>query len=169
MSQVLDILQVGDPILRKICVPVTTIDDELLNFLADMKETLKQGGIGLAAPQVGRAIQLVTIDIPLDDISTTYICINGERKRLADIMPFDFINPEITPYGPKAYFTEGCLSIQDVYERIRRRSKIRGTFTLLDGTSINLECNGLLARCIQHECDHLKGILFTDRIGQEPD
>lgn len=168
MPKILEILQIGHPVLRQTSAPVEHIDEQLLELLTDMKETLRQGGIGLAAPQVGYSIRLVTIDIPAEEESTTYISVDGERKTLADIMPLDFINPEIEPYGPKSLFTEGCLSIEDVYEPVKRRSKVKAKLTLIDGSTLNLECNGLLARCLLHECDHLDGILFTDLVGQEP-
>jgi peptide deformylase len=168
MAKILEILQYGHPTLREVCAPVQVFDEELATLLEDMKRTLKEGGIGLAAPQVGRPIQLITIDIPSSDKTTTYISVNGERCQLEDIMPLDFINPVIEPYGPKSTYTEGCLSIRDVYAPIKRRSKVRAILPLVDGRTLKLECNGLLARCLQHENDHLHGILFTDHIDKEP-
>ena len=90
---ILDILQYGHPLLREECSPVVHINKDLLSFLDDMQETLAQGGIGLAAPQVGRAIQMVTINIPPTDATTTWLEVDGRPATLAQIMPLNFINP----------------------------------------------------------------------------
>ncbi len=169
MSQILEILQIGHPVLRQTSAPLQRIDDSVRALLAAMKTTLAQGGIGLAAPQVGYPVRLVTIDIPPEEDSTTFITVNGEPKTLADIMPLDFVNPIIEPYGPQELFTEGCLSIQEVYEPVSRPTHVKVRMNLMDGTPITLDCNGLLARCLQHECDHLEGILFTDLIAKRGD
>ena len=90
---ILDILQYGHPLLREECGPVVHINRDILSFLDDMQETLAQGGIGLAAPQVGRPIQLVTINIPSTDATTTWLEVDGCPTTLSRIMPLNFINP----------------------------------------------------------------------------
>ena len=167
MPKILEILQIGHPVLREISAPIKRIDESVLALLANMKATLAQGGIGLSAPQVGHPVRLITIDIPAEEESTTFIEVNGEPKTLKDIMPLDFINPSIEPYGPQSLFTEGCLSITEVYEPVSRHSHAKVRMTLMNGHVITLDCNGLLARCLQHECDHLDGILFTDHIKEQ--
>lgn len=98
---ILDILQYGHPALREKCSPIVHINSDILSFLQDMQETLAQGGIGLAAPQVGRPIQMVTINIPLTDTSTTWLEVDGSPATLAQLMPLNFINPVLHPFGKK--------------------------------------------------------------------
>lgn len=164
---VLHILQYGHPLLREVSTPVIHITDEIRNLLIDMEETLKQGGIGLAAPQVGFSLQLVTINIPPTEESTTWLEIDGHPATLADIMPLNFINPNLFPFGKKVSYKEGCLSIAKVYADVKRRQYVKGTLTLIDGRTIHIKCNGLLARCLQHETDHLHGGLFTDLVDDD--
>lgn len=164
---ILDILQYGHPLLREECSPVVHINKDLLSFLDDMQETLAQGGIGLAAPQVGRAIQMVTINIPPTDATTTWLEVDGRPATLAQIMPLNFINPVLHPFGRNVPYREGCLSITKVYADVLRRSCVKAILTLMDGRTVTIKCNGLLARCLQHEVDHLHGGLFTDLVSPE--
>ena len=161
---ILDILQYGHPLLREECGPVVHINRDILSFLDDMQETLAQGGIGLAAPQVGRPIQLVTINIPSTDATTTWLEVDGCPTTLSRIMPLNFINPNLHPFGKKVPYREGCLSITKVYANVMRRSCVRAVLTMMDGRTVTVKCNGLLARCLQHEVDHLHGGLFTDLV-----
>lgn len=164
---ILDILQYGHPALREKCSPVIHINRDILSFLNDMRETLAQGGIGLAAPQVGRPIQLVTINIPLTDASTTWLSVDGQPAALARLMPLNFINPVLHPFGRKVPYREGCLSISKVHADVMRRSCVKAVLTLMNGRTVTLTCNGLLARCLQHEVDHLQGGLFTDLVSPQ--
>ena len=164
---ILDILQYGHPLLREECSPVVHINKDLLSFLDDMQETLAQGGIGLAAPQAGRPIQMVTINIPPTDTTTTWLEVDGRPAALEQIMPLNFINPVLHPFGKKVPYREGCLSITKVYADIMRRSCVKAVLTLMDGRTVTIKCNGLLARCLQHEVDHLHGGLFTDMVSPE--
>ena len=109
------------------------INKDLLSFLDDMQETLAQGGIGLAAPQVGRAIQMVTINIPPTDATTTWLEVDGRPATLAQIMPLNFINPVLHPFGRNVPYREGCLSITKVYANVLRRSCVKAILTLMDG------------------------------------
>lgn len=164
---ILDILQYGHPLLRKECSPIVRISSDILSFLDDMQETLAQGGIGLAAPQAGRPIQLVTINIPVTDSSTTWLEVDGRPATLAQLMPLNFINPVLHSFGKKAPYREGCLSITKVYADVMRRSCVKAVLTLMNGRAVTIKCNGLLARCLQHEVDHLHGGLFTDLVSPQ--
>ena len=139
---ILDILQYGHPLLREECSPVVHINKDLLSFLDDMQETLAQGGIGLAAPQVGRAIQMVTINIPPTDATTTWLEVDGRPATLAQIMPLNFINPVLHPFGRNVPYREGCLSITKVYADVLRRSCVKAILTLMDGRTVTIKCHG---------------------------
>jgi peptide deformylase len=90
--------------------------------------------------------------------------VNGEDAKLEDIMPLILINPDFEARGEKERMEEGCLSIQDIRAEVKRSTVVKGTFGFLDGSEIELEADGLLARVIQHETDHLNGVLFVDRV-----
>lgn len=162
---ILEIVQYGNPVLRKKCRPVEVIDDELLEFVQDMNETMiDANGVGLAAPQVGRDIRLAIVDVSHDPDCVSFLKVNGEDAKMEDVMPLVFINPELDLDGPKESDSEGCLSIHDIRANVRRPSIVRAKLPQLDGSVIELESDGLLARAIQHEVDHLNGVLFVDRI-----
>ena len=140
---ILDIRVLGDPILREDTEPVGDITDGLRALARDMFDTMYLAkGIGLAAPQVGRSERLAVIDV--------------EDQR------FVIINPEVIHAEGKAKAEEGCLSIPDVYGDVERPAKVRVRATNLDGRQFEVEAEGLLARCLQHEIDHLHGKLFID-------
>ncbi len=164
----LNVKQYGDPVLRAVSAPVEHITDDLKNLVENMIETMyATEGIGLAAPQIGLNIRLVVIDIPEDEEEGTepeMITVNGEQKPMRSIMPLAFINPELEPYGEQYLFTEGCLSVRGIRANVSRPDRVRARLTLLDGSILELDCGGLLARCLQHECDHLDGFLFVDRV-----
>lgn len=168
ITMLLNVKQYGDPVLRAVSAPVEKITDELKNLVENMIETMyATEGIGLAAPQVGVNMRLVVIDIPEDEEEgdePEMITVNGEQKPMRSIMPLAFINPEIEPYGTQELFTEGCLSVRGIRANVSRPDHVRARLTLLDGTLLELDCGGLLARCLQHECDHLDGFLFVDRV-----
>jgi len=147
------IVKLPDPLLKTACEPVTEIDSELLSLLDDMLETMYDApGIGLAAIQVAVPKRLVTIDITRDD---------GPRE------PQFFINPEITWQSDElATYEEGCLSIPEVYEEVERPAECKVRYLDRDGAERELHCEGLMATCIQHEIDHLNGILFIDHISK---
>ncbi|MBQ4614994.1 MAG: peptide deformylase [Akkermansia sp.] len=165
---ILPITQYGNPVLRAVSTPVETVNDELRELVANMLETMYEAnGIGLAAPQVGRNIRLVVIDIPEDEeenAEPAMATINGELRPVRSIMPLVFINPEIEPYGKQYLFTEGCLSVHNIRANVSRPDHVRAKLPQLDGSTLEIDCGGLLARCLQHECDHLEGFLFTDRV-----
>ncbi len=163
----LDIKQYGDPVLRAESAPLEHLDPELKNLADNMLETMYAAeGIGLAAPQIGLNIQMVVIDIPEDEeeeVPETAV-INGETKPIRDIMPLIFVNPELEAYGNLCPFTEGCLSVRGIRSNVLRPEFVKAKLMQLDGSVLEIDCGGLLARCLQHECDHLKGFLFTDRV-----
>lgn len=162
---VLEITQYGNPVLRKKCRPVEKVDDAILKLADDMLETMVDAhGVGLAAPQVDEDIRMVVVDVSHDPECISFLKVNGEDAKLEDVMPLVFINPELELDGPKESEVEGCLSIQDIQAKVRRPTVVRATLPQLDGTVLTLESDGLLARALQHEVDHLNGILFVDRI-----
>lgn len=162
----LTIVQYGKPVLRVKCAPVDLADENLPALAANMLETMYAAeGIGLAAPQVGLSMQLVVIDIPVEeDEEPEPIIVNGEEKTVRDIMPLCFVNPKLEPFGKACSFNEGCLSVGRIRANVLRPEQVKAELTLLNGEVMQLECGGLLARCLQHEVDHLNGILFTDRV-----
>ncbi len=164
----LEIKQYGDQILREPCAKVEKVELEHNTLAVNMLETMYAArGIGLAAPQVGVPIRLVVIDIPGTEEGeppAEKITVNGEERDMRSIMPLAFVNPELEPYGKQEMDTEGCLSVRDIRSQVARPARVRAKLQMLNGRVMELECGGLLARCLQHECDHLEGILFTDRV-----
>lgn len=145
----LKILEYPDPKLRKIAVPVTSVDDRVRTIIDDMFETMYDApGIGLAATQVDIHERIIVIDISEDKSE-----------------PLVFINPEITVLeGEPATMQEGCLSVPGFYEDVTRIEHCLVKALDRNGQPFELECTGLLAVCIQHEIDHLEGILYVDYI-----
>ncbi len=145
---VLPIRLFPDPVLREVCPRVEQFDDSLRQLAADMVETMHVApGVGLAAPQVGVSLRLAVIDVSVgDDPDALHI----------------FVNPEIVEARGDALDVEGCLSIPDLSERVRRPEAIRVRAQGLDGEAIELEAEDFLARAICHEIDHLDGVLFVD-------
>jgi peptide deformylase len=148
-----DILILPDKRLRLVSEPVKAIDAELKALVQDMFETMYDApGIGLAAIQVGVPRRVVTIDLAKKD----------ETER-----PQVFINPEITwSSDDKTVHEEGCLSIPEIYEDVERPSHVRVRYRDLKGEQQELEADGLLATCLQHEIDHINGVLFIDHISR---
>ena len=144
---ILNILSYPDPRLRTIAAPVKEVDDTIKTLIADMIETMYDAeGLGLAASQVDQHLQLIVMDL-------------SENKDT----PMVFINPKITPLvEEKQPYEEGCLSVPDVYDKVERPNKVRIEALDQDGKAIDKEAEGLLAVCIQHEMDHLNGVIFVD-------
>ncbi|MBE6418879.1 MAG: peptide deformylase [Akkermansiaceae bacterium] len=165
---ILPITQYGNSVLRVKCASVEQVDDTTKELVANMLETMHDAnGIGLAAPQVGLNIQLVVIDIPEDEEEgeePEMATVNGELKPIRDIMPLVFVNPTLEPYGKQYLFTEGCLSVRNIRANVARPEFVKASLPQLDGSVLEIDCGGLLARCLQHECDHLNGFLFVDRV-----
>ncbi|MBK1829760.1 peptide deformylase [Verrucomicrobiaceae bacterium R5-34] len=162
---ILDITQYGDPVLRKKCKPVQVVDETILKLAEDMVETMVDAnGVGLAAPQVGEELRMAVVDVSHDPDCVSFLKVNGEDAKMEDIMPLIFINPELELDGPRESDSEGCLSIHDIRANVRRPTIVKAKLELLDGSIMELETDGLFARAIQHEVDHLNGTLFVDRI-----
>jgi peptide deformylase len=154
----LPIVEVPDPRLRQISSPVAKVDDEVRALVADMFETMYAApGIGLAAVQVGVPKRILVIDLQEPEEE------GGEPVR----DPRIFINPEIvTASDQEVPYTEGCLSVPDQYAEVDRPDRIRARWLDLDGKAHEEEIEGLLATCLQHEMDHLEGILFIDHLSR---
>jgi len=162
---VLEITQYGDPVLRKKCRNIDEVDEAIVKLVDDMLETMVAAhGVGLAAPQVGIDLRLAVVDVSHDPECVSLFKVNGEDAKMEDVMPLVFINPELMLDGPRESESEGCLSIRDIQANVRRPSMVKATLPQLDGTVLEIEADGLLARALQHEVDHLNGVLFVDRI-----
>jgi peptide deformylase len=148
----LEIIKAPDPRLSTVCEPVERIDAELLRLLDEMLETMhKVPGIGLAAPQVGRLSRACVIH--LGD--------QGDR----DAEPLYLINPEVTWRSTEIVTAEeGCLSLPEQFGQVARAAKVRVRYRDRSGEEREVEGEGLLSRCLQHEIDHLNGVLFTDHL-----
>jgi len=144
------ILHYPDPRLRQVARPVTTVDDEVRRLVDDMAETMYAApGVGLAAVQVDVAQRVVVIDL-------------SETRNALQV----FINPEIMERDGKQVFEEGCLSVPGVYDEVERSRHIRMRALDRNGQPFELEAEGLLATCIQHEIDHLDGKVFVDYLSR---
>jgi len=154
----LPIVEVPDPRLRQISSPVEKVDDEIRALVTDMFETMYAApGIGLAAIQVGVPKRILVIDLqePAEE--------GGDPVK----DPRVFINPEIVEHSDEDVpYTEGCLSVPDQYAEVDRPERIRARWLDLDGKAHEEVITGLLATCLQHEMDHLEGILFIDHLSR---
>lgn len=140
----------GDPVLRQKAQAVVTFDAELRALVADMRETMKAyEGVGLAANQIGIALRLLVIDVPIEDESR---------------VQFTIVNPVITGRSGSESGEEGCLSIPGIYEDVTRSARLHVSGQDEHGAPFELDAQGFLARAIQHEVDHLDGVLFVDRL-----
>ena len=160
----------GHPALRSKGKRVEKITSEICELTKQMLATMHHHeGCGLAAQQIGRSLQLAVIDVmPAMERRPSKAWKNGIQIDVESIMPLILINPEITPLGKKTVVgMEGCLSIPEVTLDIRRPARIKIRTQSLDGEILELEAEGLLARAIMHEHDHLHGILFIDRAKPE--
>jgi len=155
---ILTILEVPDPGLRAVAKPVDTIDDGVRATIADMFETMYDArGIGLAATQVGIEQRIFVMDLQEPEEE------DGEPVR----RPMTFINPEILSVSDEtSTYNEGCLSIPEQYAEVERPARCRLTWQDADGGTHEEDLDGLMATCVQHEIDHLNGVLFTDHISK---
>ena len=162
---ILEITQYGNPILRKKCRKLTEVTEDLKQLGEDLIETMVSAqGVGLAAPQVNVDLQMAVVDVSHDPECISYLRVDGEEASLEDLMPLVFYNPVLEFGSTKEAATEGCLSIDGINAEVRRPTEVKATLQLLDGSTITVETDGLLARAIQHEVDHLNGVLFVDRL-----
>jgi peptide deformylase len=162
---ILKIVKYADPVLRAKGAKVEKIDDKIRQLAADMLDTMRDAnGVGLAAQQVGAPIQLAIVDVMDDEERPSTMSIDGKPCDLEEWMPMIFVNPTLELSKQKEIGTEGCLSFPEVTEEIVRAASVKAHLQLLDGRKISFEATGLLARALQHEVDHLNGILFIDRM-----
>jgi len=150
------ILIIPDSKLRQVAEPVSVVDDEVRALADDMLETMyKAPGIGLAAPQIGVLRRIVVVDVA------------KRRNEEATAEPIVLIDPVITwSSEERSVYEEGCLSIPDYYEEVERPAVVHVSFLDREGKPRSIEADGILATCIQHEIDHLNGVLFIDHISR---
>jgi peptide deformylase len=162
---ILQILEYGDPILRAKGKPIENIDDRVRELAANMIETMHAAnGVGLAAQQIGEALQLTVLDVSLIEDRPSTLKLDGKDVDPKAAMPLVLINPEIELRGANEVGVEGCLSFPEITGEIERAKSVIVRAQTLKGGTIEIEASGFLARAIQHEGDHLNGILFIDRM-----
>ena len=167
-----EILEAPDPRLKIISSPVETFDDALKTLVDDMFETMYAAhGIGLAAIQVGEPLRLLVIDLQEEDPDAEPVpCDHDGHSHTHQPVKKDprvFVNPEILdPSRDMGVYQEGCLSVPDIYADVERPARCRVRYQDLDGNVHEEEMSGMLATCIQHEMDHLNGILFIDHLSR---
>jgi peptide deformylase len=162
---ILEIVKYGDPVLRQKGARLEKINAEIKQLIADMLETMHAAkGVGLAAQQIGRALQLAVLDVRAATDRPSTFQRNGKEEDVNAIMPLILINPEVKPTGEIVPGSEGCLSFPEIYGEISRPGMAEVRAMNEKWEKIEFSCGGLLARAIQHELDHLNGILFIDRM-----
>jgi len=161
----LPVLQYGHPILRAKGKRVDKIDNRIRELAQNMLETMHAAnGVGLAAQQVGEAVQLTVLDISQVEDRPSTMRLKGQDVDPKSAMPLVLINPEIKLGDETEIGTEGCLSFPEITGEIERTKSVVLSAQNLESAKVEIEASGLLARAIQHEVDHLNGILFVDRM-----
>ena len=160
----LEIFTYPAPILKKVAKPVTEFNEELKKLCTDMLFTMYHApGIGLAAPQIGESLRIFVMDIDFKREEVTRA--DGTKDfELSEFNPRIFINPVIEKVEGEILYEEGCLSVPGVYEEVKRTEKINVHYQDVQGNKHTIEADGLLSVCIQHENDHLDGIVFLERL-----
>ena len=162
---ILPIFEYGDPILRAKGRPIENIEDRIRELATNMVETMHAAnGVGLAAQQVGEALQLTVLDVSLVEDRPSTLKVDGKEVDPKGAMPLVLINPEIELLGATETGVEGCLSFPEITGDIERTTSVIVRAQTLEGSTTEIEATGFLARAIQHEGDHLNGILFIDRM-----
>src|SRR2546423_1141437 len=162
----LPIRKYGDPILRAKGKPIEAVDDDIRALAENMLETMHAAnGIGLAAQQVGRALRLTVLDVSAVEDRPSTLTLNGTPiADLAEAMPLIVLNPTLRLAAETDLASEGCLSFPEITADIERAISVEMEAETLEGEKVRIEASGLLARALQHEVDHLNGILFIDRM-----
>jgi len=162
---ILPIVKYGNPILRAKGKPIAEVDSLVRSLASDMLETMHAAnGVGLAAQQVGAALQLTVLDISQVEDRPSTLRLNDEDIDPAVAMPLVLVNPRIQLSDEISSGSEGCLSFPEITAEIDRAEAVEVEAETLEGETIRLQATGLLARVLQHEVDHLNGILFIDRM-----
>jgi len=165
---ILQVRKYGDPVLRKKGIRIETITPEIKQLAGDMLETMQAAnGVGLAAQQVGWALQMTVLDVRDITDRPSVLCLGGQPVGLEVLMPLVLVNPQVCSAGEPVTGPEGCLSFPEIYSDIARPAAIEVTGLNILGERVEFWCSGLLARAIQHEVDHLNGILFIDRMDSD--
>jgi peptide deformylase len=165
---ILEVVKYGSPILRQRGELITELTPEMKKLIEDMFETMRERhGVGLAAQQIGKALQLTVIDVRDAKDRPSTIELEGKSADPDAIMPIVLINPEIKPYGETVKATEGCLSFPEIFGDIPRPEFVEVKALNGDFKPIEFRAGGLLSRAVQHEVDHLNGILFIDRMDKK--
>jgi len=165
---ILEITKYGHPVLRQKGARIEKITPEIKRLIADMFETMhERHGVGLAAQQVGRALQLTVIDVREVTERPSTLELKGKPADVNEIMPLVLINPEIKPVGDPVAGNEGCLSFPEIYAEISRPGDVEVKALNEKLKPVEFRAGGLLSRAIQHEMDHLNGILFIDRMSKK--
>ena len=162
---ILQVVKYGHPVLRQKGARVEKLDAEIRQLIADMLETMHAAkGVGLAAQQVGQALQLTVLDVRGATDRPSTFQREGREEEINTVMPLVLINPEVKPIGESVAASEGCLSFPEIFAEISRPAVAEVRAMNEKWGKIEFRCGGLLARAIQHELDHLNGILFIDRM-----
>jgi peptide deformylase len=165
---ILEVVKYGHPLLRQKGARIETFDADVRHFIADLLETMYAAkGVGLAAQQVGRALQVTVIDVADVPDRPSTMEVDGKAVDLHDHMPLVLVNPEIKPTGDSVSGPEGCLSFPEIYADISRPEFVEVKALSEKGNTICFRAGGLLSRAVQHEVDHLNGILFIDRMDKK--
>jgi peptide deformylase len=165
---VLPIVKYGHPVLRQKGAPIQAMTPAIRKLIEEMFETMAAArGVGLAAQQVGQALQLTVIDVREVEDRPSTLEVGGQPADPNSIMPLVLINPRVTPRGAPVAGPEGCLSFPEIYADITRPESVEVTALNEKLEPLQFRCGGLLARAVQHETDHLNGILFIDRMEKE--
>lgn len=165
---ILPIVKYGHPALRQKGARIETVTPEIKKLIADMLATMEEShGVGLAAQQVGVAKQLTVIDVRAVTDRPSTLELDGKPADPASLMPLVLLNPVITPVGEPVTGGEGCLSFPEIFAEISRPGVVDVQATDAKGKPVAFRCGGLLARAVQHETDHLNGILFIDRMDKK--
>ena len=164
----LEVVNYGHPALRQRGERIPAITPQIRELAENMLETMYDAhGVGLAAQQVGRALQITVLDVREVTDRPSTLQIGGQTVTVADHMPLVLINPEVTPTSEPVTGPEGCLSFPEMYADITRPGTVRVKALNLKGETMEFDCGGLLAKAVQHEVDHLQGILFIDRMARK--
>jgi peptide deformylase len=161
-GELLNIVTYPDPVLTSKATDVTEFDDELKALCKNMLFTMYHApGIGLAAPQIGISKRIFVVDV---DFSREETSEGSEEYVLGDFQPKIFINPVIKNQAGEIVYQEGCLSLPEIFEDVKRFESITVDYQDTNGNSLSIDASELLSICIQHENDHLDGIVFIDRL-----
>ena len=163
---ILEIVKYGDPVLRAKGKRIEEATEDIHRFAADMIETMYAAhGLGLAAQQVGVALQLTVLDVAqVQEERPSTMVVEGQPVELGDWMPLVLLNPRLELGAEKTVGNEGCLSFPEIHGDVPRSAQVTVHATMLDGRELKFEATGMLARAVQHEVDHLHGVLYIDRM-----